>query len=171
VNNAVAKMTDNIFESINSSLLLLTFLLDGTVYGIDMSEVQEVMRVGKITPVHSAPTYVAGVYNLRGQIVTVIDLRLRLELGSVDDDLDRRMIIVKWKEELIGLLVDRISDTVTKDPDRFVLSAANMNGVSSCNLLGIFQSNEHLVGMLDLDVVLTPNDSPQKSKLNKRVMT
>jgi chemotaxis signal transduction protein len=78
---------------------------------------------------------------------------------------------VKWKEELIGLLVDRISDTVTKDPDRFVLSAANMNGVSSCNLLGIFQSNEHLVGMLDLDVVLTPNDSPQKSKLNKRVMT
>ena len=62
------------------------------------------MRVGKITPVQSAPTYVAGVYNLRGQIVTVIDLRLRLELGSVDDDIDRRMIIVKWKEELIGYM-------------------------------------------------------------------
>jgi purine-binding chemotaxis protein CheW len=156
---------------VNSSLLILTFLLDGTVYGIDTSEVQEVTRVGKITPVHSAPTYVAGVYNLRGHIVTVIDLRLRLELGSVDNDLDRRMIIVKWKEELIGLLVDCIYNTVTTDPDRFALSPANMNGVSGCNLRGIFQSNENLVGMLDLDVVLTPNDSPQKSPQNKRVMT
>ena len=167
MNNDVEKMAENIFESINSSLLILTFLLDGSVFGIDMYEVQEVMRVGKITPVHSAPTYVAGVYNLRGQIITVIDLRLRLELGRENDDLDRRMIIVKWKEELIGLLVDRISDTATTDPDRFALSPANMNGVTSCNLRGIFQSNEHLVGVLDLDAVLTPDDGPQKSTLKK----
>jgi purine-binding chemotaxis protein CheW len=165
--NGLAKMADHIVESINSSLLLLTFMLGGNVYGIDVEEVQEVMRVGKITPVHSAPIYVAGIYNLRGQIITVIDLRLRLELGSVDDDLDRRMIIVKWEEEFIGLLVDRISDTVTTDPDRFALSSANMNGVGSFYLLGIFQSNKHLVAMLDLDAVLAPDDCPQKSTLKK----
>ncbi len=77
-------------------LLIATFQLGSGVFGLDTVLIQEVVMVGELTPARHAPEYVAGIRNLRGRIITVIDLCVRLGLGSVVDrsgepDPDRRL--------------------------------------------------------------------------------
>ena len=68
--------------------------------------------VGELTPVRHAPDYVAGIRNLRGRIITVIDLCVRLGLGAVEIGPESRILIADWKGEPVGLLVDRVADAI-----------------------------------------------------------
>ena len=68
--------------------------------------------VGELTPVRHAPDYVAGIRNLRGRIITVIDLCVRLGLGSVEIGPESRILIADWKGEPVGLLVRRVADAI-----------------------------------------------------------
>jgi purine-binding chemotaxis protein CheW len=77
-------------KTTENALLVMCFNLGGAVFGIDARQIQEVAKVGDITCVHHAPADVIGIRNLRGRIVTVIDLRTRLELMGV------RVIIVTY---------------------------------------------------------------------------
>jgi purine-binding chemotaxis protein CheW len=71
--------------------------------------VQEIVPVKKTTVIHHAPPFVRGVINLRGKVVTVIDLGEKLLLGSVEQNDENRILIVDWKQENVGLLVDSMS--------------------------------------------------------------
>jgi purine-binding chemotaxis protein CheW len=88
----------------NSKLLAATFLLGPAVFGVDTAQIQEVVRLGNLTPVHDAPAYVVGIRNLRGRIVTVMDLRTRLELGRVAAGPDNRILIVEAQASPSGCL-------------------------------------------------------------------
>ncbi len=147
-------MTEDNFEPIDADALLVTFILNETVFGIDTNDIQEVVRVGKITPVHHAPVCVVGIRNLRGRIVTVIDLKCRLEMGSVEENFESRIIIVEWQGEPIGLLVDRMADTVVADPEAITPPPANMNVARSRNLRGIHRCGERIVAILDLNAIM-----------------
>src|SRR5208337_4889093 len=88
-------------------LLISTFQLgdDDGVFGIDATLIEEVVMVGELTPVRHAPAYVAGIRNLRGRIITVIDLCVRLGLGAVKIGPECRILIADWRGEPVGLLV------------------------------------------------------------------
>jgi purine-binding chemotaxis protein CheW len=145
--------TDN--ETItDDSQLVATFLLGDAAFGIGTVLVQEVVKVGDITPVHHAPPYIIGIRNLRGHIVTVIDLRLRLELGSVTQGPESRIIIVDWKGEPIGLLVDSVADTMSIDKKDITPPPSNVHGIQGRNFLGVYRSKERIVALLDLGAVL-----------------
>ena len=142
----------------DDGLLVATFLLGEAAFGIDAQQVQEVARVGHITPVANAPSYAVGIRNLRGRIVTVIDLRARLELGPVVSATGNRILIVEWQGESVGLLVDSVADTIETRLDMLAPPPPNLHGVQSKNLRGVCRGGERLVALLDLGPVLEPDD-------------
>jgi purine-binding chemotaxis protein CheW len=149
---------------IDEALLVATFQLgsDDGVFGIDATLIQEVVMVGELTPVRHAPAYVAGIRNLRGRIITVIDLCVRLGLGSVEVGADSRILIADWKGEPVGLLADRVADAVEVEPGALDATPPNVNGVQMQNLLGVFRSGDRLAALLDLAAVLGADDHTGK---------
>lgn len=144
----------------SSDLLIATFLLGQAAFGVDTALIQEVVRVGDLTPVRQAPEFVVGIRNLRGRIVTVIDLRVRLSMGRVPTSDDSRILIVEAQGEPIGLLVDRVADTLTVSTGDIAAPPPNVHGVQSRNLVGVCRGGAgRLVALLDLSAVLEVESS------------
>jgi purine-binding chemotaxis protein CheW len=141
-------------------LLIATFQLGGDdgLFGIDATVIQEVVMVGEMTPVRHAPDYVAGIRNLRGRIITVVDLCVRLGLGAVVIGPDSRILIADWKGEPVGLLVDRVSDAIAMEPGELQQAPPNLHGVQMQKALGVFRCGERLAALLDLAAVLGTDD-------------
>ncbi|WP_028584479.1 chemotaxis protein CheW [Desulfogranum mediterraneum] len=133
---------------------LATFYVGDALCGMDILKVQEINKLMEMTKVPQAPDYVIGILNLRGQIVTIIDLGKKLGLGSTDLGLDPRNIIVNAPSEHIGLLVKRISDVVMADPDKIESAPANMNGIQGGYFTGVYKTDNKLIGILDIQAVL-----------------
>jgi purine-binding chemotaxis protein CheW len=136
------------------TFLLSTFLLGNAAFGIAADRVQEVVRRGAVTIVHHAPRYVVGIRNLRGRIVTVIDLAQRLELGQVEPDPENRILIIDFEGEPIGLLVNRVTDIIDVPATNIEAPPANVHGVSAENLRGVCRSTTRLVAILEIDSLL-----------------
>lgn len=94
-----------------------TFILGDLTFGLQVHAIQEVIRYQEMTPVPLAPAIVRGLINLRGQIVTAIDLRLRLNLPPRSDDALPMNVIVRCGDGAVSLLVDEIGDVVEVDPE------------------------------------------------------
>jgi len=90
----------------------VTFKLDNETYGINVMQVQEVLRYTEIAPVPGAPHYVLGIINLRGNVVTVIDTRSRFGLQSAEVDDSTRIVIIEAEKQVIGILVDSVAEVV-----------------------------------------------------------
>ncbi len=157
----MAASTSN--AELESELLTATFELgmDG-VFGVNAILIQEVVMVGELTPVRHAPEYVAGIRNLRGRIITVIDLCVRLGLGSVERGPESRILIADWKGEQVGLLVDRVSDAVRLEEGDLEPAPPNLNGVQMQKMLGVFRAGDRLAALLDLSAVLEANERSGK---------
>ncbi|MCD6224246.1 MAG: chemotaxis protein CheW [Deltaproteobacteria bacterium] len=142
-------------SSNNNSMEFATFYIGDALCGMDILRIQEINKQMEMTRVPQAPNYVSGILNLRGQIVTVIDLNKKLGLtttGSIKDD--RRNIIVKSQEEYVGLLVDRISDVVKVDWDKVEPPPASMDGLQGKFFKGVYKTEKSLVGILEMEEVL-----------------
>jgi purine-binding chemotaxis protein CheW len=126
-----------------------------------------VVMVGEITPVHHAADYVAGIRNLRGRIITVIDLCVRLSLGAVENGPENRILIADWKGEPVGLLVDRVADAVALEAGNLESAPPNLHGLQMQKLRGVFRSGERLVALLDLAAVLGADDRTGKPVSNE----
>jgi purine-binding chemotaxis protein CheW len=138
----------------NRTVEMATFYVGQALCGMDILKVQEINKLMDMTTVPQAPDYVMGILNLRGQIVTIIDLSKKLNLGqSALGDMSRN-IIVNAGDEYIGLLVSRISDVVEVDQDKVEPPPANIGGVQGKFFKGVFKTKERLIGILDLEKVL-----------------
>ncbi len=136
------------------SIVLSTFLVGETVCGMDILKVQEINKLMEMTEVPQAPDYVRGILNLRGQIVTVIDLGKKIGLGETEIQPEARNIIVNTPGEHVGLLVREISDVVPVDPDKIEPPPANMSGIQGQFFTGIYKTEKILIGILDVDAIL-----------------
>lgn len=137
-----------------SVLELATFYVGHALCGMDILKVQEINKLMEMTKVPQAPDYMVGILNLRGQIVTIIDLGQKLGLGSVEITNESRNIIINAPGEHVGLLVSRISDVVMADPDRIEQAPANMSGVQGSFFTGVYKTENRLIGILDIKEVL-----------------
>jgi purine-binding chemotaxis protein CheW len=128
----------------------VTFRLGEEIYGIDVLQVQEVLRITEISPVPGAPNYVLGIINLRGNVVTVIDARNRFGLPPKETDDASRIIVVDAFDKVIGLLVDNVSE-VAYVPNSQIESAPNV-GTDDGNrfVSGVSNRDGELLIMLDL---------------------
>lgn len=133
---------------------MATFYVGRALCGMDILNVQEINKLMDMTTVPQAPEYVMGILNLRGQIVTIIDLGKKLRLGNTELNDMSRNIIVNSKDEYIGLLVSRISDVVEAEWDKVEPPPANIGGVQGKFFKGVFKTKERLIGILDVEKVL-----------------
>jgi purine-binding chemotaxis protein CheW len=138
---------------------LATFYIGEALCGMDILNVQEINKLMDMTKVPQAPTYVTGILNLRGQIVTVIDLGKKLGLTSTELSESTRNIIVNSENEYIGLLVSSISDVVEAHWDKVEDPPANIGGVQGAFFKGVFKTQERLIGILDVNKVLAEENS------------
>lgn len=147
--------TDNQSKNI---VELATFYIGDALCGMDILKVQEINKLMQMTKVPQAPEYVLGILNLRGQIVTILDLGKKLGLGETDISQDPRNIIVNSAGGHVGLLVRRISDVVTADMEKKERAPANMSGIQGEYFTGVYKTNDNLIGILDVDKVLSIED-------------
>ena len=133
---------------------LALFQIGDMLCGLDTRYVQEINHNFEITPVHRAPDYVRGIINLRGEIVTVIDLHQKFGMPSSEAHDDIQVVFVRYQEECIALLVDNICDVVIADSIDISAPPANVDGISGAFISGIYHMEKDLVIVLDLDELL-----------------
>lgn len=138
----------------NSTVELATFYVGDALCGMDILRIQEINKLMDMTGVPKAPEYVKGILNLRGQIVTVIDLAKKLGLHTTERTHKSRNIIVNSNGEHIGLIAARISDVVKSDLKKIESPPANIGGVQGKYFTGVFKTEDSLVGILDVEEVL-----------------
>lgn len=133
---------------------LVTFFLAREEYGVDVRLVQEIIRVSEITPVPRAPAAIKGVINLRGRIIPVIDLKRRLGLGEVEGSRVARVVVVRLKDRLVGLLVDGASQ-VLKVPLSIIEPAPEEVVEIDANYIrGVAKLEKRLIILVDLVKIL-----------------
>jgi purine-binding chemotaxis protein CheW len=126
-----------------------TFYVDGMLFGVEVVKVQEVFRAQATTRVPLAPAVVSGLINLRGQIVTAIDMRRRLNLPVRTAEQKSMNIVVRTAEEPVSLLVDEIGDVVDVDAGSFERRPQNVDP-EVCHLIrGVYKLKEKLLLILD----------------------
>jgi purine-binding chemotaxis protein CheW len=128
-----------------------TFLLDGLLFGVEVLQVQEVLRHQPITRVPLASTVVRGLINLRGRIVTALDLRERLELPPRTTDRLPMNVIVQAEGGIVSLLVDEIGEVIDADQESFEQAPPTVRGVARELIRGVHKLPGQLLLVLDLE--------------------
>jgi purine-binding chemotaxis protein CheW len=129
----------------------VTFTLGGGLYGVDVTRVQEALRAHTRTRVPLAPVDVAGLVNLRGQVVLTIDLRPRLGVPPLDVDAEPMMVVVQVDGEPVSLLVDEIGDVVEVGPERFEVPPDTLDVGLRRLITGAYKLDSSLLLILDVD--------------------
>jgi len=151
-------MSQNDIEENDPILQWVTYQLEEETYGINVMQVQEVLRITEIAPVPGAPTYVIGIINLRGNVVTVIDTRSRFGLMSKESDEQSRIIIVEVNGNVIGMLVDSVAEVVYLHQSEIDTPPSVSNDDSSRFIQGVCSRDENLLILVDVDKFLTEEE-------------
>jgi len=146
---------------------LVTFALDGVEFGLDIAKVQEIVQRSTITPVPGSPSFVIGVLNLRGQIIPVIDSRLRFHLEPTDVTTKTRIIVMELSGQATGLQVDTVSEVVKLDDFALRETPPLVAGVNSDYLAGMVQAGSRLITLINLDKILDSEEFGQKEAINQ----
>jgi purine-binding chemotaxis protein CheW len=139
-------------ETVRTSREYATFFVDGLFFGIDVLQVQEVLRYQEMTRVPLAPAVIEGLINLRGQIVTAVDMRGRLKLRPRAEDQTPMNTVVRTKEgAAVSLLVDEIGDVVEVDSETFEPVPDNVDPAARDLLQGVYKLKDRLLLVLDTE--------------------
>jgi len=158
-------MTTEVDETVTNDpeIQLVTFRLKDETYGINVMQVQEVLRVAEIAPVPGAPHYVLGIINLRGNVVTVIDTRVRFGLPSAEIDDLSRIIVIESEAQVVGILVDSVAEVVDLNASE-IDSAPNVgNEESSRYIQGVASRDSNLLIVVDLNKLLSDEEWAEMS--------
>lgn len=128
-----------------------TFWVAGLYFGVPVSEVQEVLRYQQLTAVPSAPEAVQGLINLRGQIVTALDMRFRLGLPPRDAESLPMNVIVRSRGEVVSLLVDDIGDVIDTGGLELEPAPSNVPSLVQDVVTGVLPLPESILLVLDAD--------------------
>jgi purine-binding chemotaxis protein CheW len=143
------------------SLQFCTFYLDKLLFGVELEGVQEVIRSLEMTKVPLAPPVVSGLINLRGQIVTAVDLRRRLELEPRPAGMLAMNVVVRSEDGAVSLLVDEIGDVVEVEEDTFEPPPETLRGSVRSMILGVHKLQDRLMHVLDIEKACQMTDVPE----------
>jgi purine-binding chemotaxis protein CheW len=133
------------------SLQYCTFFIGELFLGLEVMRVQEVLRECPVTPVPASSSMVRGLINLRGQIVTAVDLRNRFGLAADDLQPLATAIVLDAEDELLSLVVDRAGDVVEVDESAFESPPETLNGETRRLIRGAYKLDDRLLLVLDLE--------------------
>lgn len=130
-----------------------TFFLDQLFFGVTVEKVQEIIRYQEMTHVPLAPPEVGGLINLRGQIVTAIDLRQRLDMPKRPSTQDPLNVVVQVGDDRISLLVDAVGDVLDVANESFERPPETLTGRVRTLIQGTYKLDGQLLLVLDVDKV------------------
>jgi purine-binding chemotaxis protein CheW len=154
-----AELTDDIM------LQWVTFRLEEELYGINVMQVQEVLRHTEIAPVPGAPDYVLGIINLRGNVVTVIDTRRRFALMEREVDDNTRIVIIEVEGQVVGLLVDSVAEVVYLRESEIEKAPEVGNDESSKYIQGVVTREKELLILIDVNKLLSTEEWQEVAEL------
>jgi purine-binding chemotaxis protein CheW len=128
--------------------------LHGEPYALEAKNVQEMVRPSTLTPVPCTPEFVLGVMNLRGKIVTIADLSVRLGGSPLDRSYDLRIVMIQHSKTLVGLCVGSILDIVPCPPEKIEENPGHLDPELNAFVQGVFRWNDRLIPYLDLHKIL-----------------
>lgn len=131
-----------------------TFFVEGIQFGIEVLKVQEVLKYQEMTPVPLAPTVVSGLINLRGQIVTALDLRTRLGLPPRPSGSLPMNVVIRAEDGAVSLLVDEIGDVLETTEETFEEPPATLDAQARDLIRGVYKLDQRLLLILDTDKAL-----------------
>lgn len=133
---------------------LCTFSVASYTFGVEVKKVQEVLRFQQMTRVPLAPWVVRGLINLRGQIVTAIDLRRRLGLPDAPAEISPMSVILRTEQGAVSLLVDKIGDVREVQRELFEPPPATLRDLARDMIRGVYKLPERLLILLDADLAI-----------------
>jgi purine-binding chemotaxis protein CheW len=139
-----------------------TFLLDGLFFGVEVEKVQEVLRYQEMTRVPLAPPVVRGLINLRGQIVTALDLRRRLDLSERPEGQLPMNVVIHTADGGVSLLVDEIGDVVEVDEATFERPPDTLKSSARAVIRGVHKLNDRLMHVLDIEKVVDQDSESER---------
>ena len=137
---------------------LLTFSLGGENYGMDIQKVQEIRGCDAVTTIPNAPAFIHGVVNLRGTIVPIIDMRVRLNLAETAENATRVVIVLHTAGRVVGLMVDAVSDVLALAPEQFRPAPAFCSGVDTGYLAGMGALEGGMLLLVDIEKLVDGSD-------------
>ncbi|PKF62921.1 chemotaxis protein CheW [Psychromonas sp. psych-6C06] len=149
---------DEIFQRV-------TFQLENETYGINVMQVQEILRYSEIAAVPGAPDYVLGIINLRGNVVTVIDTRSRFGLMPADITDNSRIVIIEAEKQVIGILVDSVAEVVYLKKSEMEVAPHVGTEESSQFIQGVTNRDDGLLILVDLNKLLSDDEWDELSLL------
>lgn len=157
-NNSENGSDDEIFQRV-------TFQLENETYGINVMQVQEILRYSEIAAVPGAPDYVLGIINLRGNVVTVIDTRSRFGLMPADITDNSRIVIIEAEKQVIGILVDSVAEVVYLKKSEIEVAPHVGTEESSQFIQGVTNRDDGLLILVDLNKLLSDDEWDELSLL------
>ena len=146
-------MSDNPSNAANAGEYL-SFTLGAEQYGVDILKVQEIRGYDQVTRVPDAPDYIKGVINLRGTIVPVIDLRLKLRLDDARYDAFTVMIVLNVDQRVVGIVVDSVSDVIELNAEQIRPTPEFGAAVDTRFINGIGTQDDRMLILLDIETLL-----------------
>lgn len=152
-------------ESQAELIQLVSFNLDREEYGVYVLKVREIIRMSNVTRVPNTPYYVEGVINLRGKVIPIISLRKKFSLAEKESDKQTRIIVMDVDGELMGFIVDSVSEVIRVSAGEIQPPPSVVNGgVEQEYLSGVINRADRLLVLLDLERVFS--QSERESLLN-----
>ena len=139
-------------------LQLVSFKIGDEEFGVDILSVQEINRMSQITKVPNTPEFIEGVINLRGRIIPVIDLRVKLGMTRKEHDKNTRIVVVELKGQTIGFIVDEVSEVLRIPKDITEAPPDMVGGMNSDYITSIGKLEDRLLILLDLEKVLSTSE-------------
>ena len=136
----------------------VTFRLASESYGINVTQVREVLRITEIAPVPGAPDYVIGIINLRGNVVTVMDTRKRFNLPSIETDEHSRIVIIEVDGQEVGILVDSVAEVVDIRQSAIEQAPSVGSDETSKYIQGVTSRDGELLILVDLNKLLSDEE-------------
>ncbi len=124
------------------------------MFGIDIKYIDNIVRMQSITRVPKVPAYIKGVINLRGEVIPVYNLRLKMGMQEVEETKKFRIIIIKMDGNYVGLIVDEVREVITLQNDLVEKVYRDPNEPTQNFLLGVGKDGDNLISLLDLNEVV-----------------
>lgn len=154
----------------DNKLQLVTFQLGSESYGIDIMIVDGIVRIEETRSIPNAPNYVDGIFNLRGEIIPIINLHKRFQIRraelSEEDILLSGFIIIKIGGMKLGVIIDKISRVISVDMDNMQLPPQMLSGIGAEYIQGVFTRDDGYLILLDIERLFDPRELQQLGKLS-----
>jgi purine-binding chemotaxis protein CheW len=140
---------------------VVSFELGKEEYGVDISQVQEIIRMVEITHVPRAPHFMEGVINLRGQLIPIIDLRTRFGMSRTEHTKSTRIVVTEIGNKKVGIIVDSVSEVINIPIEQVEEAPDMIAGVGTEYIQGVGKVGDRLIILLDLTMVITGEEKAQ----------